>query len=156
MSFVVAIDGPAGVGKGTVAELVSQKMGFINIDTGAMFRCVALKALKDKIESNEIEKIRDILKDISIELKIDKERQIVLLDGVDVTQKIRTPEIDDNVAKYAAIGCIRDKILILERKMGEMRRYCNGGKRYWDNSISKGTSKDIFGCFSRGKGKKEI
>lgn len=156
MSFIVAIDGPAGAGKGTVANLVSKKMGFINVDTGAMFRCVALKALNNEIESNEIEKIKDMLKDISIELKRNEERQVVLLDGIDVTEKIRTPKIDNNVAKYAAIGCIRDKITILERKMGEIRRYCNGRKRYWNNSISKCRCKDIFRCFRRRKSKKKI
>lgn len=156
MSFVVAIDGPAGAGKGTVADLVSKELGFINIDTGAMFRCVALKAINNKIESTEIEKIKAILKNISIELKSNKGKQLVLLDGIDVTEEIRTPQIDDNVAKYAAIGCVRDKITILERKMGEFRKYSNGGKRYWNNNISKCKCKDIFRCISRRKSKKKI
>ena len=156
MSFVVAIDGPAGAGKGTVADLLSKKIGFVNIDTGAMFRCVALKALNNKIESSDIEKIKDMLKDISIELKNYEGKQLVLLDGIDVTEEIRTPKIDNNVAKYAAIGCVRDKITILERKMGELRRYSNGGKRYWNNNISKCKCKDIFRCISRRKSKKKI
>ena len=91
MPFVVAIDGPAGTGKGTVTKIIADRLNLIYIDTGAMYRAVALKALKNNIKPEETEKIEEILKDISIKLNRINEKQQILLDGIDVTQEIRTP-----------------------------------------------------------------
>lgn len=119
MSFVVAIDGPAGSGKGTITKLVAQKLKLINIDTGAMYRCVALKALNMGISINEIEKIEKMLENIKIEIKRDGEKQIIFLDGIDVSKEIRMPQVDEIVAKYAALACVRNKMTPIQRKMGE-------------------------------------
>lgn len=117
MPFVVAIDGPAGTGKGTVTKIVSEKLNLIYIDTGAMYRAVCLKALKNNIEPEEIEKIEKILKDISIKLNRKDGRQQILLDGEDVTEEIRTPKVDSYVAKFAAIKQVREKMTPLQREM---------------------------------------
>ena len=69
MSFIVAIDGPAGTGKGTITKLIAEELGLINIDTGAMYRCVALEALRKNIDDTEIEKVEEILKNIEIKFK---------------------------------------------------------------------------------------
>lgn len=119
MGFVVAIDGPAGSGKGTVTKIVGEKLGLVYIDTGAMYRCVALKALRNKINSTEIEKIEEFLKDIKIEIKREGQTQIIFLDGEDVSNQIRTTMVDDCVAKFAALACVRNKVTPLQRKMGE-------------------------------------
>ena len=66
MSFIVAIDGPAGSGKGTITKLVGKKQNLINIDTGAMYRCVSLNMIKENIELNETNKIKEILEKINI------------------------------------------------------------------------------------------
>lgn len=121
MSFVVAIDGPAGSGKGTITKLVAKKLNLVNIDTGAMYRCVALKALRNHIESTEIKKVEELLEDIEIEIKREGENQIIFLDGEDVSNQIRTPEVDACVAKFAALACVRNKVTPLQRKMGEMQ-----------------------------------
>ena len=117
MSFVVAIDGPAGTGKGTVTTIVAEKLNLIYIDTGAMYRAVALKALKNNIQPEETEKIEEILKNISIKLNRKNDKQQVLLDGEDVTEEIRTPKVDNVVAKFAAVKQIRDKMTPLQREM---------------------------------------
>lgn len=119
MSFIVAIDGPAGSGKGTVTKLVADELGLVNIDTGAMYRCVTLKALRNNINETQIEKIEKLLSDISIDMKKVDGKQIVLLDGEDVSEEIRTPKIDEWVAKFAAIPEVRNKVTPLQRKMGE-------------------------------------
>lgn len=119
MSFVVAIDGPAGSGKGTITKLVAKKLNLVNVDTGAMYRCVALKALRNDIDSTEIKKIEELLSDITIEIKREGENQIIFLDGEDVSNQIRTPEVDACVAKFAALACVRNKVTPLQRKMGE-------------------------------------
>lgn len=119
MSFVVAIDGPAGTGKGTVTKLVAEKLNFITIDTGAMYRAVALEAVRKNIEPNDDEGIKKMMNNIDIQLKKVDNTQKVYLNSEDVTKDIRTPNIDQNVSKYSAISYVREKITPIQRKMGE-------------------------------------
>lgn len=119
MAFVVAIDGPAGSGKGTITKLVAERTGLVNIDTGAMYRCVALKSLKSNIGCEDIERVEKLLEDIKIEIKREGEEQIIFLDGEDVSTQIRTPEIDACVAKFAALACVRNKVTPMQREMGQ-------------------------------------
>lgn len=119
MSFVVAIDGPAGTGKGTVTKLISKKTGLVNIDTGAMYRCVTLECMELGIEPEESESLSKVLRDIQIRLENKNGVQKVFLHGRDVSKEIRTPEVDSLVAKFAALKSVRDKITPMQRKMGE-------------------------------------
>ncbi len=119
MSFIVAIDGPAGSGKGTITKLIADKLGLVNIDTGAMYRCVALKCIQNKIKNTDIESIECVLENISIELKKENGIQKVYLEGKDVSTEIRTPIVDANVAIYAALKCVREKMTPMQRKMGD-------------------------------------
>ena len=84
-----------------------------------MYRCVALECINKNIDYTEIEKIKEVLKDINIELKKENNLQVVILNGKDVTREIRTPEVDSVVAKFAAIKEVRDKITPIQRKMGQ-------------------------------------
>lgn len=118
MSFVVAIDGPAGTGKGTVTKLVAKKTGLIHIDTGAMYRCATLACLSQGIDPSEEEKIKEILKRIDIKMLYEKEIQRVLLNGQDVSERIRTSDIENQVAKFAKIKMVRDVLTPLQREMG--------------------------------------
>lgn len=119
MSFIVAIDGPAGSGKGTVTKQVADRLNLINIDTGAMYRCVTLNALKEGITSTEIHKIEEMLKKIEIQLQKEEGQLVVFLNGEDVSKQIRTPEVDEYVAKFSALKCVRDKITPMQREMGK-------------------------------------
>ena len=119
MSFIVAIDGPAGSGKGTVTKIIAEKEKLISIDTGAMYRCVALNCLKENISELDIEGVEKVLKNIKIEFKNDDGKQLVLLNNNDVTEEIRTTKVDSVVAKYAALKCVREKLTPMQQKMGE-------------------------------------
>ena len=119
MGIVVAIDGPAGSGKGTITKLVSERLGLVNFDTGAMYRCVALECLNKNIKPEELEKIAEVLENIDIQLKREDGNQIILLNGENVSKEIRTERIDENVAKYAAIKIVREKVTPIQQKMGE-------------------------------------
>ena len=128
MGFVVAIDGPAGSGKGTITKLIAEKRNLVSIDTGAMYRCVALDCLNNEIESTNLDGIEKVLEKIQIELKKINGEQKVFLNGKDVSREIREPKVDDVVAKYAAIKQIRDKVTPMQRKMGETQNIIMEGR----------------------------
>ena len=119
MSFIVAIDGPAGTGKGTVTKILAKKFKLINIDTGAMYRCVTLEMLNKGVKLEELDKIKEILKNIDIELKKENDKDLVFLNGEDVTKKIRNKEVSDFVSQVSSIKEVRLSMVSLQRKMAE-------------------------------------
>ena len=118
MSFIVAIDGPAGTGKGTVTKIIAEKMNLINIDTGATYRCVALDMLNKNIKLDEEEKIKELLENIEIEFKNDNGNQLVFLNNNDVTKEIRSKRVTECVSQVSAIKQVRLAMADLQRKMG--------------------------------------
>ena len=119
MGFVVAIDGPAGSGKGTITKLIAEKRNLVSIDTGAMYRCVTLDCLNKGIEPNNIEGIKSVLENINIELTKVNGEQKVLLNGKDVSREIREPRVNEAVSPFSAIKEVRDIITPMQRKMAE-------------------------------------
>lgn len=116
--LVVAIDGPAGAGKSTVAQLAAKELGYTYIDTGAMYRAVAWKVLQQGGEVTD-EKILAVVPDIDVDLSYENGKTTVRVDGQDVTSEIRTPEVSHIVSKVAALGPVREKMVNLQRKMAE-------------------------------------
>lgn len=119
MSFIVAIDGPAGTGKGTIAKLVAKEFGFINVDTGAMFRCVTLAMIRENIKIDEKDKIEKLLSKIQISLNEENGEQVVYLNGENVTNQIRTKEINDFISEVSKIPEVRSKLLELQREIAK-------------------------------------
>ena len=115
-NLVVAIDGPAGAGKSTVAQLAAWKLGCTYIDTGAMYRAVAWKTLQRKQPVTD-ELILDVVKDVHVELAYVEGKTTVSVDGADVTGEIRTPEVTAIVSQVAALGPVRSRMVELQRRM---------------------------------------
>lgn len=128
MSFIVAIDGPAGTGKGTVTKILSKKFKLVNIDTGATYRCVTLDMLNKGIKLEELDKIKDLLEKIDIDLKAEKGEQKVFLNGEDVTTKIRSKEVTELVSQVSSIKEVRLKMVELQRKMAEGKNVIMEGR----------------------------
>lgn len=114
MHKIVAIDGPAGSGKGTIAGIVSKECNLVNIDTGATYRCVALKALRNGLNLEDKKAIIELSKDINIEFTKDAR---VFLDGEEVTDDIRSKEVTKIVSPISSIVEVRENMVELQRKL---------------------------------------
>ena len=114
MNKIIAIDGPAGSGKGTLAKALAEKFNLVNIDTGATYRCVALKTLNEGIDINDTDKIIEISNNIDIDLLPDGR---VLLDGKDVTKEIRSKEVTNIVSPISSIVKVRENLVNIQRKI---------------------------------------
>jgi cytidylate kinase len=116
--IVVAIDGPAGAGKSTIARSVAQKLGFVYIDTGAMYRAVALWALRAGIEESDTHKLEELARHADIVFEAGTNR--VLLNGEDVTTAIRDAEVSSAASKVSAIAGVRRVLVAKQREMADV------------------------------------
>lgn len=114
----IAIDGPAGSGKTTTAKIVAEKLGYIYIDTGAMYRAVTLAWIRSGKELNE-NIICNLMENIDIKLKNSSTGQRTFLNNEDVSDDIRLPEVTKSVSPVSAIGCVREKLVAMQRELGK-------------------------------------
>ena len=119
MSKQIAIDGPAGAGKSTIAKKVAKELGFIYVDTGAMYRAMALYMIKEGVGGNEREKIAETCTSADITIKHENGEQIVLLNGENVNGLIRTEEVGNMASAISTIGIVREKLVELQQKLAE-------------------------------------
>jgi len=122
MGFVIAIDGPAGSGKGTITKCVASKIGFFRLDTGALYRCVTLEVIRNKWELREVSKIVEIARNMQVEFVRNEEMNeldFVFLNGEDVTKAIRSNEVNNLVSQVSSIKELREEMLGVQRKMAE-------------------------------------
>ncbi|HEX2386412.1 MAG TPA: (d)CMP kinase [Candidatus Binatia bacterium] len=116
--IIVAIDGPAGAGKSTVAKRLAKELGYTYMDTGAMYRAFALKARRDGIDLESEGTLRAALAGTDVELLEKDGQQKVLLDGEDVTRDIRTPDMSQSASKISALKPVRERMVELQRALG--------------------------------------
>jgi cytidylate kinase len=115
--FIVAIDGPAGAGKSTVSKLLARRLGFALVDTGAIYRCVALMARREGIASDDDAKLGELLGRIHIHFQVVGEENRVFLSGQDVSAEIRTPEISMGASQVSSRPVVRAGLLALQRRL---------------------------------------
>lgn len=119
MGFVVAVDGTAGSGKGSITKIVAERLNLKTIDTGAMYRCVTLAMLEQNVKLEEIEKIMEILKNIKIEFVDEDKEKKVKLNGRDVTLKIRSKEVNEFVSPVSTVRVVREYLANMQREMAK-------------------------------------
>ncbi|EPY07700.1 cytidylate kinase [Paenibacillus alvei TS-15] len=124
----IAIDGPAGAGKSTVARLVAQELGYVYIDTGAMYRAISLHMSQAGIQPDEAAALSNELKRVTLELKPEGERQFVILNGEDVTDAIRTSEISRLASDYAKSQVVREQLVHMQRQMATRKGVVMDGR----------------------------
>ena len=128
MSFVVAVDGASGTGKGTVTRYVAEKLGLVTIDTGALYRSVTLEALNNNIELSNVEELEKIAKTINVDLQVANGKQVVLLNGADVSIEIRTPRVTNNVSTVSAVKEVRSQMVRIQRELAQGKNIIMEGR----------------------------
>ena len=115
MSFNIAIDGPAGAGKSTIARAAARSLGFLYVDTGAMYRAIALHLLRNHVEVEQTDKIEELLADMTIRIAYSGGEQQIILNGENVTSQLRKEEVGNMASRSAANPKVREKLLQLQR-----------------------------------------
>ena len=119
MIYNIAIDGPAGAGKSTIARRVAKELSFIYVDTGAMYRAMALYLLRREVNRDDTEQIGNICQDADISIEYQNGEQIVLLNGENVNSYLRTEEVGNMASVSSAVPRVREKLLSLQRKLAK-------------------------------------
>lgn len=129
MSIAVAIDGPAGAGKSTIARAAAKELGFIYVDTGALYRSIGLNAIRKGVDLTDAKAIEASLAGLKVELSFDAQgAQIVLLNDKDVSSFIRTPEVSMSASKVSAVPAVRAFLLDLQRNMAKTQSVIMDGR----------------------------
>ena len=117
--MIIAIDGPAGVGKSTVAKLLAARLGYLYLDTGALYRAIAWKVLHEQVEPADHARVAGLLETTSIHMQFQNGSMQVLVDGRDVTGELRTPEVTSAASIVSAIPRVREWLLPVQRAIGQ-------------------------------------
>lgn len=135
MGYNVAIDGPAGAGKSTIAKLVAKEKGYIYVDTGAMYRGLAIHFLKRGIRPEETEKVIEACGDAEVTIAYENGEQQIYLNGENITSMLRTEEAGNMASKTSAIPEVREKLLELQRGLARAKDVIMDGRDIGTNVL---------------------
>lgn len=128
MSIAVAIDGPVGAGKSSIAKECAKRLGFIYVDTGALYRCIGLFCDRNGVNIDDASRVEAALSHITLDVKIKNGTQHVYLNGYDVSEEIRLPEISMAASKVSAIPAVREYLLRFQRDMAASQNVIMDGR----------------------------
>ena len=126
--YLIAIDGPVGAGKSTVAKITAKKLNIIYVDTGAMYRAVGLYVTRKGLDTKKSEDVNSVLDEINLDVKLSNDGQMIFLNGEDVTKLIRTPEISMAASNVSAIPEVRVKLVDMQRKLAATKSVIMDGR----------------------------
>ena len=135
MGYNVAIDGPAGAGKSTIAKLVAKEKGYIYVDTGAMYRGLAIHFIKKGLKAEDIKGIVEACKDAEVSIVYENDEQQIYLNGENVTAMLRTEEVGNMASKTSAIPAVREKLLELQRTLAREKNVIMDGRDIGTNIL---------------------
>lgn len=135
MTYNIAIDGPAGAGKSTVARRVAKELSFLYVDTGAMYRTIALYLLRRQIDVKNVSSVAAALPDVQVTIAYQDGVQQMLLNQENVTGLIRTEEVGNMASKVAAIPCVREKLLDLQKELARTNNVVMDGRDIGTNIL---------------------
>jgi len=135
MGYNVAIDGPAGAGKSTIAKLVAKEKGYIYVDTGAMYRGLAIHFIKKGLKAEDIKGIVEACKDAEVSIVYENDVQQIYLNGENVTAMLRTEEVGNMASKTSAIPAVREKLLELQRTLAREKNVIMDGRDIGTNIL---------------------
>ena len=115
--FKIALDGPSGSGKSTIAKVLSAKLDILYLDTGAMYRAVALKALKLNVDTFDEKGVESFIGKINLQIKYENGKQLTFLDGENVSDKIREPQVSMAASNISSLKCVRLKMVEMQREI---------------------------------------
>ena len=128
MPYAIAIDGPAGAGKSTVAKLLAARLGAVYIDTGAMFRAMALFLTENGIDPEDEEAVAKNCVNAQISIRLENGAQRILLSGEDVTDRLRTEEVGNTASRISKVVAVRNKLLELQRELAGLHNVVMDGR----------------------------
>lgn len=136
MSYKIAIDGPSSAGKSTIAKMLAKELGYVYIDTGAMYRAIGLYLIENGINAHDEEKVVSVLDKIDVTLDYDAENNLhVYLNGKDISNKIRTQEVGEAASVCSQFLKVRDKLVSLQRKLASEKSCCMDGRDIASNVL---------------------
>ncbi len=141
MSYTIAIDGPAGAGKSTIAKRVAKQLSFIYVDTGAMYRAIALYLLRNDIAADETEKVEAACQEIQVTIAYENGEQQVLLNGENVSKEIRQEQVGNMASKSSVNACVREKLVALQRELAEKENVVMDGRDIGTQVLPNATAK---------------
>ena len=156
MSFVVAVDGASGTGKGTVTRYVAEKLKLVTIDTGALYRSVTLEALNNNVDLTNMEELEKIAKTIKVDLQVVNDKQIVLLNGEDVSVEIRTPRVTNNVSTVSAVKEVRAQMVRIQRELANGKNIIMEGRDIGTTVFPNADVKIFLECSAEERAKRRV
>ncbi len=134
-TYNIAIDGPAGAGKSTIARKVAKELSYIYVDTGAMYRTIALYLLRKGVDAAQESAVAAVLPEIQVSIRYEDQAQQMLLNGENVSGLIRTEEVGNMASKVAALPCVREKLLDLQRELARTHDVVMDGRDIGTNIL---------------------
>jgi cytidylate kinase len=154
--ITIAIDGPAGAGKSTISKALAKQLGIIHVDTGAMYRTVALKALRMGADPSNIDEVKPVLSKLDIDIRYIDNEQHVFLDGEDVTTMIRTPEVTKASSDIAVLLPVRERLVDLQRKLAQNMSVVMDGRDIGTNVLPHASYKIFLTASARERAKRRL